>query len=650
LLVGHIRTVAGNGITGWSGDGGPATAASLNLPHDVFVDDAGNLYIGDSGNQRVRRVDGQTGIITTVAGSGAVGSGGDGGLATVAQLNDPRFVTTDAAGNLFIAESVGHRVRRVDAATSIITTVAGGGPSAIGDGMAASAVALLVPSGMAFDAEGNLFVVETGWDRVLRIDAGADGVVTGATDETISVVAGTLGGGFAGDGGPAVAARFSNPEDIAFDPAGNLLVVDRVNNRVRRVTTGADGEITGEDDELVSTVAGGGAAAGDGAAAVNAALNLPRGIAVDRSGNVFISEANALRVRRVDALTGIITTAAGGGTATGEDIPATAARLTTSRGIATDRDGNLFMALLRGVIRAVRLAPIGVTDTVAPSTMAARNPAPVAGWNTTPVTVTLTATDDAGGCGVAEIRYAINGGTEIVVSGDSASIEVTGEGVTSISYFAVDAAGNVEPPAVLEIKIDMTPPAIGITQPEAGSVFLLNQTVHAEYACSDGTSGVATCAGPVASGAALDTGAPGQHTFTVSATDAAGNSATKTHTYVVGYVFDGFRPPLRNLPTMNSGRAGRNYAVKWFLRDALGASIIDAAAISSIGVVPTACGASTADVEASDDTFDLSTLKVDPATGEWHFNWKTSASQAGCWRLELRLADGSVHAVGFELR
>jgi sugar lactone lactonase YvrE len=632
LTPGHIRTMAGSGVSGWSGDGGAATDATLNQPHDVFVDGAGNLYIADSGNHRVRRVDGATGVITTVAGSGVAGSAGDGGQATDAQLNDPRWVTVDSAGNLFIAESVGNRIRRVDATNGIISTVA----------------ALLVPSGMTFDAAGNLFVVETGWDRVVRIAAGADGIVNGAPDELITSVAGVVGGGFSGDGGPAINARFDNPEDIAFDPQGNLLVVDRVNHRIRRVDTGADDAITGEADEIISTIAGGGAAPGDGVAAANAVLDLPRGLAVDENGNVFISEASAFRVRRVDAVTGIITTAAGGGIGLGEDILATTAQLSTSRGLATDSGGNLFITLIQGRVRAVRLAPIGVPDTTTPSTVASHDPAPAAGWHIAPLTVTLSAVDN--GCGVREIRYTVNGGAEIVVAGDSASVNVAAEGVTTVTYYAVDVAGNAETASELVIRIDTTDPVVGISQPADGATFLVNQTAIAGYVCNDAVSGIASCAGPVPSGAPIDTTAAGPRHFTVSATDVAGHTASVTHRYSVRFGFDGFFAPLVNLPKTNRGPAGRTFPVKFSLTDANGAFISAPSAVTGATAVPGVCGAAAADIAADETTVELGGLKYDPATGTWLFNWKTATSQVGCWTLEIRLADGSVHLIGFELR
>jgi sugar lactone lactonase YvrE len=650
LDAGHIRTVAGSAGLGWSGDGGPATEAALNLPHDVFVDHAGNLYIGDSGNHRVRRVDGQTGVITTVAGSGSAGNTGDGGAATDAELNDPRWVTVDAAGNLFISDVAAGRIRRVDAA-GIITTVAGGAaPGGAGEGVPATSVDLLVPSGIAFDPAGNLFVVEVARNRVRRISAGADGLVRGDPDEVITTVAGSGLQGFGGDGGAALNARLSAPEDLAFDAHGNLFIADRLNQRARKVLAGSDGEVTGAGDELISTVAGGGAASGDGAFAVDAALVLPRGIAVDRAGNVFISDAAAFRVRRVDATSGIITTAAGGGTAAGDDILATTAALTTTRGIATDRDGNLYLAQLAGRIRAVRLAARGATDETVPSTSSSQDPPALDGWNRSPVTVTLSAADGPDGCGVAEIRYSVNGGPETVVIGASAAVRVEAEGITTITYFAVDAAGNAEAPLTYVVRIDLTPPTVALTQPRDGAVFVLHQPVVVDYACSDSLSGGASCTGPLAAGATLDTSAVGSHAFTVTALDRAGNQATVTHHYAVHYAFEGFFRPLVNLPLTNRGPAGRTFPVRFAIRDAHGRPVPDPAAIPEIMAAPASCGTAAADVAGEETSLDIGGLKYHPDSGTWHFNWKTHKGQVGCWTVAVRLADGTVHAIGFELR
>jgi sugar lactone lactonase YvrE len=361
LAQDHVRSVAGSGLAGATGDGGPATAATLNLPNGVFVDRSGNLYVADSGNHLIRRVDVTTGNITTIAGLGVPGFSGDGGLATQAELNDPRRVIADAAGNVFVADIGNARVRRIDAATGVITTVAGGGSGGSADGIAATDADFIAITGIAFDPAGDLFVVEVGRARIRRVASGSDGLIAGGADERVFTIAGTGVPGFSGDGGPALDAQFSL-EDVAFDSQGNLYIADRLNHRVRRVTPGADGLIRGADDEIVTTIAGGGAINGDGILATGASLNLPRGVAVDRFGNVFICEAGAVRVRRVDATTGVISTVAGGGSTLGEDILAATARVFNPRGLATDAEGNLFISELGAHrIRAVRLAPVAWT-------------------------------------------------------------------------------------------------------------------------------------------------------------------------------------------------------------------------------------------------------------------------------------------------
>lgn len=201
------------------------------------MDAAGNLFIADQGYNRIRRVDAATGIITTVAGGG---SGlGDGGLATSATLASPSDVALDAGGNLFIADIYHFRIRRVDAATGIITTVAGGG-SDFGDGGPATSASLGYPYGIAIDAVGNLFIADADYNRVRRVDA-ATGIIT--------TVAGNGTYGYYGDGGLATVAALRRPADVALDPGGNLLIVDYNNQRIRRVDV-----VTG----IITTVAGNG--------------------------------------------------------------------------------------------------------------------------------------------------------------------------------------------------------------------------------------------------------------------------------------------------------------------------------------------------------------------------------------------------------
>ena len=328
--TGNISTVAGTGISGFGGDGGAATAARLRSPSGVALDGSGNLYIADRHNRRIRRVDAATGNISTVAGTGTSGFGGDGGAATSASLSFPYGVALDGSGNLYIADRDNHRVRRVDAATGNISTVAGTGTTFSGDGGAATSASLSSPSGVALDGSGNLYIVDGSNNRIRRVDA-----ATG----NISTVAGTGEGGFGGDGGAAASAKLRLPEGVALDGSGNLYIADRSNNRVRRVDAS-----TGN----ISTVAGTGEGGfgGDGGAAASAKLRLPEGVALDGSGNLYIADRSNNRVRRVDASTGNISTVAGTGTAGfgGDGGAAASATLNFPRGVALDGSGNLYIA------------------------------------------------------------------------------------------------------------------------------------------------------------------------------------------------------------------------------------------------------------------------------------------------------------------
>ena len=341
-----ITTVAGDGATGFSGDGGPATSASLNRPNAVAIDASGNLFIADGSNYRVRRVDAATGIITTVAGDGTLGGSGDGGPATSASFNYANGVAVDGSGNLFIAES--HRIRRVDGATGIITTVVGGAASGFsGDGGPATSASLNFPSGLAVDGSGNLYISDSFNYRVRRVDA-ATGVITTVAGDGIR--------GFSGDGGPATSASLNVPWGVAVDTSGNVYIADRDNHRVRRVDA-ATGVIT--------TVAGG--FVGDGGPATSSSLNSPAGIALDASGNLYIADSAHHRVRLVDGATGTITTVAGTTSTgfSGDGGPATTANLNSPQGVAVDGSGNLYISdTFNHRVRRVDAAT-GVITTVA---------------------------------------------------------------------------------------------------------------------------------------------------------------------------------------------------------------------------------------------------------------------------------------------
>ncbi|MES2704232.1 MAG: Ig-like domain-containing protein [Bacteroidota bacterium] len=226
---GTITTVAGNGAGGYSGDGGPATAASIAGPNGLYVDAAGNIYIPDQFNNRIRKVN-TSGIITTIAGDGSYASTGDGGPATSAGLQQPNDVIADNAGNIFITEYAGNRIRKIDGATGIITTYAGTGSYGdSGDGGAASSALTNGPGGMSFDVVGNLLFCDVENHRIRKVDA---------TTGIISTIAGTGTAGYSGDGGDPTLAKLNRPHRIGADDAGNLYISDADDNRVRKISAG----------------------------------------------------------------------------------------------------------------------------------------------------------------------------------------------------------------------------------------------------------------------------------------------------------------------------------------------------------------------------------------------------------------------------
>lgn len=279
-ISGVITTVAGNEIAGYSGDGGPATAASLNFPTDVTVDASGNLYIADLGNSRIRKVS-ATGVIATVAGNGTSGFSGDGGQAISAAFGQISSITVDSSDNLFVADAPNRRVRKVST-SGIITTVAGNGTSGFsGDNGSATSASLSYPTGVTVDTAGNLFVADAGNLRIRKVSA--SGIIT--------TVAGDGSYGFSGDGGPATSASLNYPDGVAVDASGNLFIADTDNSRIRKVS--ANG--------IITTVAGNGisAFAGDGGPATSASLSYPNGVAVDGSGDLFIADSENSRIREV---------------------------------------------------------------------------------------------------------------------------------------------------------------------------------------------------------------------------------------------------------------------------------------------------------------------------------------------------------------
>ena len=410
--TGILTLVAGNGTPGFSGDNGPATSAQLYGPQGVAVDSAGNLYIADTGNNRIRKV--TNGVITTVAGNGQPGFSGDNGPATSAQLSGPTGLAVDSAGNLYIGDTGNSRIREVS--NGVITTVAGSGPcSRIFPPVSCNSGQLLAPMGVAVDSAGNLYIAEsgesadTGNSRILQV---SNGVIT-----TVA------GGGFSGlgDNGPATSATLYLPYGVAVDPAGNLYIAEYYRCLIRKVSNG-----------VITTVAGGGPSLGDNGPATSAQLNFPEGVAVDSAGNLYIADSGNYRIRTVS--NGVITTVAGNGTQgfSGDNGPATSAALSGPNGVAVDSAGNLYIADYYN--NRIRKVSNGVITTVAGGGASFGDNGPATSaqlyepWGV--------AVDSAGNLYIAD-----SGNDRIRVltpSGSSCSASVT-----PLSLFAAAAGGNL---------------------------------------------------------------------------------------------------------------------------------------------------------------------------------------------------------------
>lgn len=284
---GVISNFAGTGEKGSSGDGGQAILAKLHDPTGLAVDSQNNLYIADTGNHVIRKVNVTTGLISTVAGSFQAGNSGDNGLATNARLNLPTGIALDLQGNLYIADTGNHRIRKVTAADSLIATIAGLGIAGFsGDGNPATSAQLDTPTGVAVTSDGTtIYIADQHNHRIRRI-----------VNNNISTFAGNGQAGFSGDGALAGSASLYLPTDVEIDPDSNLLITDTGNDRIRRVTFG---------DQFINTLAGTGAAGntGDGGLATDATLDTPNGLAIDRrtgtAGEVYFADSGNIRVRRL---------------------------------------------------------------------------------------------------------------------------------------------------------------------------------------------------------------------------------------------------------------------------------------------------------------------------------------------------------------
>jgi len=485
---GAISTFAGTGICGYSGDGGPAAAAMMSGPEGLAIDHLGNLFFSDPGNHRIRKIT-PAGTITTVAGNGISGYSGDGGPATQASLSGPVAISIDPAGKMYISDSSFFVIRMVDAA-GIIHTVAGNGTFGFsGDGGPATSAQLAGATGVAADGSGNFYIADNGNFRIRKVDSsgtittwaggastlnsGSGGPATGAglgqtygvllsggklyistvgniwsmnqSTQIINLIAGNANGsvGFSGDGNPALSTSLSYPWSMAVDRTGNLLVADSNNNRIRRINS----------SQIVSTIAGG--YLGDGGPATAASLSLAflgGQTATDAAGNLYIADINANRVRKVSP-TGKITTIAGTGMTgySGDGGPATAATLNTPFTVVVDIAGNVFIGDTgNGVIRKV-----DTTGTITTYVASVTVVPPWGGTLTIPVSSYGLALDASGNLYVSTFGYAVilkiaPDTTGTVVAGVLFANSYNGDGIAATEAdldlpvaIALDGVGNL---------------------------------------------------------------------------------------------------------------------------------------------------------------------------------------------------------------
>ncbi|HYM77134.1 MAG TPA: hypothetical protein VE377_14265 [Candidatus Dormibacteraeota bacterium] len=540
---GVISTYAGTGICGYSGDGGPATSALISGPTGLAMDHQGNIFLADPGNHRIRKIT-PSGIITTVAGNGISGYSGDGGPATQASLGSPYAVAVDSSGKLYIADTSFYVVRSVDA-SGIIHTAAGNGTYGFsGDGGPATSAQLAGPTGVATDGSGNLYIADSGNDRIRKVDSsgkittwagngtsgngGSGGPATGAalgitsgvllsggklyisasdniwyvdqSTQIINLIAGNANGsgGFNGDGLPALSTSFFNPGGMALDHSGNLLIADSSNNRIRRINA----------NQIVTTIAGG--YLGDGGPATAATLSLAfigGHTAVDAAGNLYIADINDNRVRKVSP-TGTITTIAGTGMTgySGDGGPATAATLNTPFAVVVDSGGNLYIGDTgNAVIRKVDTNGT-ITTYVATVTVTA----PWGGTITIPVYSYGLALDAAGNL------YASTFGYEVVLK--------IAPDTTGTVFAGVLFSGGYNGDGIAATQADLNLPT-GIALDSAGNLYIADW--NNERIRKVDTNGIiSTVAGNGISGFAGDGGPATAAEFSLPndvATDVKGN-------------------------------------------------------------------------------------------------------------------------------
>ena len=357
LVPGEINTVAGDAQWIYQEDGVDATTTSIFLPTGVAVDAAGNFYISDSSNNRIRRVDGQSTVISTVAGNGTPGYGGDGAVGTAGMISDPAGIAIDGAGDIYFADTGNHVIRRIDAITGFLSTVAGTGTvqGYTGDNHLATAATLSLPEGLAFDANGNLYIADTGNNVIREVNA-STGMIT--------TVAGTGVAGYNGDGITATTAKLDSPWNLVVGPDNSLYIADLMNQRIRQVSPLG----------IITTIAGNGnqGFAGDGGVASQSELNEPAAVILDPAGDVYIADSGNNRIREISAapnanianndIQTIVGT--GGEQFIGDGGLANAANIYGPNSLFFDQTGDLFMAdMFHNRIREISASPLSLTFT-----------------------------------------------------------------------------------------------------------------------------------------------------------------------------------------------------------------------------------------------------------------------------------------------
>ena len=550
---GTISTFAGTGTSGSSGDGGPATSARLDQPGDVVSDAAGNVYISDFANSRVRRVL-PDGTITNFAGTGQAGYQGDGGPALTARLAGPVGLEIDAAGNVYVSDFGNHTVRRITPA-GIITTVAGtGNPGSTGDGGPATSARLNEPADVSVDASGNVFISEYGGHRVRKVDSGG----------TISTIAGTGTAGYSGDGGPAAAARLSLPVGVEVDSAGEVFIADTGNHAIRKINAG--GNIT----RVAGTTSPG--FSGDGGPAISAQLNFPTRVSLTPSGDFYISDWGNSRVRRVEAL-GAPAAPSLTGTAPASPSPSNNPRVQGSALVGSTvrlYTNSTCSSAVAATGTAAELAGAGIAVTVAdnsattfwatatdawgnasgcsttsvtyvedsspPSAPAIDSAPPSPGNDATPSWSFSAAGSPSFECRLARGATVVSGWTACT-SAHTYDLSSQPDGTYTFSVRARDVAGNAGASASSSYQFDTTGPATTIDSPPASPgngrspAWAFSAEAGATFECRlERGATVLSDWGSCTSPQVYDlTGEPdGISTFSVRARDGAGNTGSAT--------------------------------------------------------------------------------------------------------------------------